>query len=292
MVDGTIMKVVLVDKSMSVVTKYGTLMVPAADIRRLEFGFRFPEGVEEKVEKAVIELGSPEFQKREEAEKQLIKIGVHAIPALRRAVKSENPEVVLRSEDSLKKLESKLEEGKPELNDYDVVETAEFTVKGRLVAGMMCVRTKYFGETILKFTDIRSFISVGQPCNVELSLDAAKYGKMNQSEWLETSSSVSSGQQLTVVASGRVDQWPQQPGQYMVGPEGLANGNRFGMGGSTGLPGQVMGRIGTQGSEFPIGAAYKGKVTESGKLYLRIGASPWNCPSTGSYKVTVNVTNP
>ena len=36
----------------------------------------------------------------------------------------------------------------------------------------------------------------------------------------------------------------------------------------------------------------KGKPTESGKLYLRIAGSPWNCDSSGSYKITVNVTTP
>jgi hypothetical protein len=292
MTDGTVMKVVLLDKSMSVVTKYGKLVIPASDIRRLEFGFRYPDGVEGKIEQAVIELGSTEFQTREEAEKRLTKIGLHAIPALRRALKSENPEVVHRAQSTLKLLEGKLEEGKPELNDFDLVETAEFNVKGRLEVGVISVRTKYFGDTTVNFTDIRSFRALGHSSKVELSLDAAKYGKMNQSDWMETSIHVSAGQLLDVTASGQVDQWPQGPGQYMVGPEGLANGNRLVMGGTTGLPGQVIGRIGASGTAFPIGAAYKSKATESGKLYLRIGASPWNCPSTGAYKVAVSVANP
>jgi hypothetical protein len=296
MTDGTVMRVALLDKSMAVVTKYGRLVVPASDIRRLEFGFRYPIGVAEKIDQAIVELGSPDFKTREEAEKNLTKIGLHSIPALRRAVRSDNPEVVHRSEAALKLLESKLEEGKPELNDFDLVETTEFTVKGRIEVSSMSVRTKYFGDTTVNFTDIRSFHAIGTSSHVELSLDAAKYGKMSQSDWLETSINVSSGQSLEVSASGQVDQWPQAPGQYMVGPEGLANnGNRLvalgGMGGSSGLPGQVIGRIGATGTSFPIGASYKGKVTETGKLYLRIGASPWNCPSTGSYKVIVNVRN-
>jgi hypothetical protein len=54
----------------------------------------------------------------------------------------------------------------------------------------------------------------------------------------------------------------------------------------------LIGRIGSGGVPFAIGATYKGKVTDSGKLYLRIVASPWNCDSTGTYKVAVNVTSP
>lgn len=293
MIDGTVMKVMLLDKSMSLATKYGKLVVPAADLRRLDFGFRYPDGVEAKIEKAVSDLGSQDFQTREGAEKRLIKIGLHAIPLLRRAVKSENPELVHRSEIALKNLEGKLEDGKPELNDYDVVDTAEFTVKGRLEGGIMSVRTKYFGDTTVNFTDIRSFHSVGQTARTELSLDAAKYGKMNQFEWMETSILLIEGQMFEVSASGKVDQWPQTPGQYMVGPEGLAiNGNRFGMVANSGLPGQLIGRIGPNGPVFSIGASLKSKATESGKLYLQIGPSPWNCPSSGAYKIIVMLKNP
>jgi hypothetical protein len=291
MTDDTVLKVELLDKSVSLLTKYGKLVIPAAEIRRLEFGFRYPDGAEAKIENAIAELGSPDFKTREKGEKQLIKIGLHAIPNLRKAEKSDNPEVVHRAQEILKSLEGKLEEGKPELRNYDVVETPEFTAKGQLLINVLSVRTKHFGETIVKLTDIRSFHAVGHSSKVEISLDAAKYGKMNQSEWMETAIDLSAGQQLEVAASGQVDQWPQGPGQYMVGPEGLANGFRQGMG-ATGLPGQVIGRIGASGTPFSIGASYKGKATESGKLYLRIGASPWNCPSTGSYKVVVKVASP
>jgi hypothetical protein len=292
--DDTVMKVVLLDPSVTLVTKYGKLTIPAAEVRRLEFGFRYPDGLEEKINKTVGELGSPDFRTREDAEQALANIGHFAIPAVRRAVKGDDPEAVRRAQAVLKLLENKLGEGKTELRDYDVVETAEFTAKGRLEIGVLKVRTKYFGDATVKLTDIKSFRSAGSASNGEFSLDAAKYAKMNQSDWLETMIEVTSGQQLEVTASGRVDQWPQGPGQYMVGPEGQNVGG-FRPGGfqaAVGLPGQVVGRIGANGTQFAIGASFKGKVTESGKLYLRIGPSPWNCDSTGTYKVVVNVSTP
>jgi len=145
----------------------------------------------------------------------------------------------------------------------------------------------------VKLTDIKSFRSVGSSAQSEFALDAGKYAKMNQADWMETSIEVSSGQQLEVSASGKIDQWPQGPGQYMVGPEGQPGGIRQ----AGGLPfvgasGQIVGRIGANGTPFAIGASYKGKVTESGKLFVRIGPSPWNCDSTGNYKVKVEVTSP
>ena len=293
--DDTVMKVTLLDPSLSLVTKYGKLTIPATEVRRLEFGFRYPDGVEEKINKAIGELGSPDFKTREDAEQVLASIGHFAIPALRRAVKGEDPEAVRRAQAVLRLLESKLGEGKTELRDYDVVETTEFIVKGRLEMGVLKVRTKYFGDATVKLTDIKSFRSAGSASHGEFTLDAAKYAKMNQADWMETTIEVASGQQLEVTASGRVDQWPQGPGQYMVGPEGLGGGGRIGFPGggiAVGAPGQVIGRIGTTGTPFAIGASFKGKVNDGGKLYLRIDPSPWNCDSTGTYKIVVNVSSP
>jgi hypothetical protein len=293
--DDTVMKVVLLEPSLSLVTRYGKLTVPAGEVRRLEFGFRYPEGVEEKITKGIADLGSPDFRTREDAEQRLAELGHFAIPALRRAVKGEDPEVVRRARAVLKLLESKLGEDKAEFRDYDVVETAEFTAKGRLELGALKVRTKYFGDATVKLTDIKSFRSAGSSSQAEFALDAAKYAKMTQTDWMETSIEVSSGQLLEVTASGKIDQWPQGPGQYMCEPNGLqgyAGGFLPGGGVRVGLPGQIMGKIGTNGTPFAIGASYKGKIGDSGKLYMRIGPSPWNCDSTGSYKVIVNVTSP
>jgi hypothetical protein len=148
----------------------------------------------------------------------------------------------------------------------------------------------------VKLTDIKSFRSVGSASGAEFALDAAKYAKTNQADWFETSIEVSSGQQLEVTASGKIDQWPQGPGQYMCEPGGLPGQppGQFLPGGvpRVGVPGQVVARIGPTGTSFAVGASYKGKANDTGRLYLRISPNPWNCDSAGSYKVAVNVTSP
>lgn len=258
----------------------------------MEFGFRYPEGLEAKIEKAVAELGSDNFQTREEAQQRIVSIGHFAIPTLRRALRNDQPEVVRRSREALKSLEGKLGDGKPELRDYDTIETVEYTAKGHLEVESLKVRTKFFGDTTVKLTDIQYFRSFGSSTSGVFSVDATKYAKINQSEWMETSIEVTSGQQLEVTASGQVDQWPQTPGQYMAGPDGNEIGNGQRLGAAASFPGKLMGRIGANGTPFPIGASYNRKAVDNGKLYLRIGASPWNCESTGGYKVVVNLTNP
>ena len=296
MQDDTVMKVVLIDEAMKLTTKYGTLAIPASEVKRLEFGFRYPEGVEAKIKQAVEDLGSADFRTREDAEQRLAEVGKFAIPALRRAVKGDEPEVVRRAQAVLKLLESKLGDEKLDLRDYDVVETPEFTAKGKLDLAALKVRTKYFGEATVKLTDIKAFRSVGSSSQAEFALDAGKYAKMDQADWMDTGVDVSSGQQLEVSASGKIDQWPQGPNQYMCeagGLPGYAAGQVLPNGTQRiGVPGQIVAKIGEKGTPFAVGASYKNKVNETGKLYLRISPSPWNCDSKGSYKVSVNATTP
>jgi hypothetical protein len=293
MEDDTVLKVSLLEPTLTVVTKYGKLSVPVTDVRRLEFGFRFPDGMEAKVEKAIADLGSPEFRTREDAEQALADLGLHAVPALRRATRSDDPEVVRRAQAVLKVLTGKLTPEQLELRDYDTVETPEFVIKGKLDVSTMKVRSKYFGETTLKVADIRSFRGASGSARGEFALDSAKYAKVTQSEWMETGVELSSGQQLEITASGKIDPWPQSPGQYGCDPAGLAvyAGQPLPDGVMRiGTPGQVVARIGPKGTPFVVGASFKGKVTESGKLYLCISPSPWNCDSSGNYKVVVSAT--
>jgi hypothetical protein len=163
MQDDTVMKVTLVDPSISLITKYGKLVVPASELRRLEFGFRYPEGMEAKIEKAIGDLGSADFRTREDAEQRLAEIGFYAIPALRRATKNTDPEVARRATAILKLQDVKPGRDKDdEFHDYDIVETAEFTAKGKLESTTLKVRTKYFGDTTVNIADIKSFRSLSR----------------------------------------------------------------------------------------------------------------------------------
>jgi hypothetical protein len=290
--DDTQLKVVWLDQSLAVSTRYGKLTIPTAEIRRLEFGFRYPDGLEAKIDKAIGELGANEFRDREAAEQFLADSGHYALPNLRRALRSENPEVVRRANSIIKLVEGKLGSEKTEMRDYDTIETLEFTLKGRIENSVLKVRTKFFGEATIKLADIRTFRALGAAALGEFALDAALYAKQNQTNWLETSVEVASGQQLEITASGQIDTWPQAPGQYMVGPAGVVGalgGQPQGFGGvaRVGFPGQVIARVGANGTPFVVGASFKGKVTESGRLYLRIAPSQWGNDSSGNYKIKV-----
>jgi hypothetical protein len=299
--DDSVVKVALLDPALVVSTKYGKLTVPVAEVRRVELGFRYPDGAEARIAKAVEDLGSPAFQVREEAEKVLVGFEHLAVPAIRRAARSADPEVSRRAASALKKLEDKLPAERLEVRDADVIETAEFTARGRIDGGQLRVRSRYFGESVLKLTDVRTLRAIGGAAAAEVSVDAALYARVNNPQWLETSVEVTADQRLEVTATGQIDMWPQTPGQYMSGPAGLpgyAAGLRaLGPGGvqlagGAAAPGQLLGRVGPSGAAFVIGEKFAGKAPASGRLYLRIGQSPWGNDSTGSYRVKVSVSGP
>jgi hypothetical protein len=294
--DDSTVRVVPSDPALAVTTKYGKLTIPVADVRRIDFGFRFPEGVEAKVKQAVEDLGSPIFQNREDAQKALTGYAELAVPALKQAVSSADKEVSTRSGAVLKLLKEKLPDEKFNMRDYDVIETAEFTFQGKIEATALKVTTQYFGETTLKVADVRTIRGRGLGAGSDdiIKVDAALYGKVNDQTWLDTGIEVSADRPLELVTTGSVDLWPQQPGGYVVNADGQPRQGQappiIGPNGQTlvTFPGALVGRIGETGPPFQVGANYKAaRAPGTGKLYLKIAASPWGNNSTGTYKVTV-----
>jgi hypothetical protein len=282
MADGSTVRVTLVSESVELETKYGKLTIPAADVRRIEFAYRVPVEVAKKVEAAIKQLGSVEFERREAASKELRTIGLHAYPALEEAAKSPDAEVARRATTLLGEIREKVAEEDLTFPKKDRVVTAEFTVTGRISTPALRARTAYFGEADLKLADVRAWQAPGAGNDRKLTVDAAKYGSA-PNQWMETKFTVERGEALRVTASGQVDLWPQEPGKYMTSAKGVGN-----------VPppafsaGSLIGRVGESGAPFLIGDRYDGKAAASGKLYLHIIPSHWGGPSAGSYEVKVS----
>jgi len=63
-----------------------------------------PEDLQARVRKLVKQLGDDDFQKREDAMEELVKIGDAAVEALKKAAKSEDPEVAWRAKEALNRI--------------------------------------------------------------------------------------------------------------------------------------------------------------------------------------------
>ena len=305
--DGSNVKVVVLEPEVAVTTKYGKLTVPLAELKRVELGFRYPEGVEAKLETAIERLAAPGYADREEAARQIHELKQYAGPMLKRAARSSDAERRARAAVLLKAVREAVPAERVDAKDYDLIETAEFDVRGRLDADSFKVRTKQFGEAVVKVAEVKQFHSVAASLPTgEVTLDAAAYSKANWSAWLDTATDVEAGAALAITCTGRIDQWPQEAGKYMSGPAGNGNQaqnqqgniralipNQFGPNQGQRvmvLSGAVIGKIG-QGQPFVVGASLKvPKSPEGGRLFLQIAPSHWgNDNATGAYKVQVKV---
>jgi hypothetical protein len=299
-VDGSKVRMTVLQESLEVVTKYGKLVVPIKDIRNIEFGLHLPEEITKQVELAVKRLGSNAHADREAASRELVALSYQAYPALHAAIKSRDPEVVRRAEEAIKRIQDKVPAHLLRLNTNDHVETVEFPINGRISSTGIKATSVYFGDKEVRIADLVALHALGLGGVFEVTVDAAKYGSAAFA-WLETGVEIDADMPLLITASGQVDLWEDGTGQYMTGPGGYkgqavgAPGVRVrvglagGGGGGGNLPGgALVGKIGESGETFLIGENYRGKAARQGKLYLHIVPSPWGNPSVGSYKVKVN----
>jgi hypothetical protein len=281
--DGSIVRMRLLQERLEVMTRYGQLSIPVADIRRIEFGLHMPGSLGTQINSSIKLLGSEVYRDREGATKDLLQAGHWACPSLQKASKSNDAETAQRARQLLKQITDKVSPDLLRVKEDDVIHAAEFTVVGRVLSPTLKARSPHFGEVALKLCELRA-LHIRQQCNHgELFVDAAKYG-CEPNQWLDTAVIVDPSMHVVLVATGQVDLWPQTPAQYVASPKGY---NAVGKGGPF-MAGSLVGRIGETGKPFLVGERFEAPVGEEGKLYLHIVPSPWNSPSIGSFHVRIH----
>jgi hypothetical protein len=272
----------LLEENLEVQTKYGKLLIPFSEVRRVEFGLHVPPDVHTQINQSIKRLASDVFKERDVASKDLIQAGHFAYPMLQKASKSGDSEVAYRAVSVIKLISERVSPELLRLRDEDVIHTAEFTVIGRIATQSLKAHSPHFGEVALKLSELRTVHMKHHGGKMELIVDASKYGSALD-QWCDSGILVDAGQRLVVSSDGQVDLWPQGPGQYTAAPKGY---NTAGKGGQF-MAGALIGRIGEAGKLFFIGDRYDGTVNEEGRLFLQIVPSPWNNASTGQYRVRV-----
>jgi hypothetical protein len=294
-VNGSKVIMTVLEEKIEIETDYGKLSIPPRDIRSIEFGIHLSRDVEQKIEQALKRLGSDKYKERDQAMKELVGLGPHAYLALTRAAKGENLEVSNRAKEAMKAISQKVPRKLLRLKEEDKIRTSKFTVVGRITTSTIKTRAEFFGELPLKPGQLVSMSWLSGAGEQVVTIDAARHGSA-PNQWLDTGINIDAGWGLRIKASGQVDLWPQQPGQYLCGPDGLAGGGAgVIIGGRIGRPmiagqgngGALMGKIGDSGAPFHIGERKNLSAEQGGKLYLHIIPSPWNNASTGTYRVRV-----
>jgi hypothetical protein len=142
--DSSSVPLFLPEGKLTFVTKYGKLTVPISEI----------------VLTATEELGSPDYQKREQAQKQLLSWGEVALPTLKKTMSGTNAEATRRAEEIVTKMQANLPRDRQEVHDFDLIVTETSSFRGTLEADTIQASTKFFGETKLKLADLRTLRNV------------------------------------------------------------------------------------------------------------------------------------
>lgn len=182
--DGSTLRLDLKQESYDVVTPYGKLSIPAKELRLVELAPRVPEEVAKQLEEAVANLGSPQFEIREKAAADLIKIGPLGYPVLLQFANPKDLEVAARMEDILDKVRAKLPDEQAEPRKWDVIHTPHSRISGRLDVNSLKAESPQFGEVNLRLADVRDMYFPGEIEATDLSkLEVAPanlYDKGNQ----------------------------------------------------------------------------------------------------------------
>lgn len=280
--DGSVVRMTLLQESVEVQTKYGKLLIPLSDVRRIEFGLHVTPQMNQQIAKSIKCLASDVYKERDCASKELVQAGHFALPALKRASKSSDSEVAYRAAGVIKQISEKTSPELLKLREEDVIHTSEFAIIGKITAQSIRAHSPHFGEVALKLAELRNMHVRQRGGKSEVIVDSAKYGSALD-QWCDSGVTVDVGQRLVINSDGQVDLWPQGAGQYMAQPKGY---NTAGKGGQF-MAGALIAKIGENGKAFYIGDRHEGSVNEEGKLYLHIVPSPWNNASTGTYRVRI-----
>jgi len=167
--DGSMVKLALQQETYELATSYGKLSIPAEEIRLVELAPRVPDEVARQIEEAVANLGSPQFEIREKAMADLVKIGPLGYPVLIRFAKTKDLEVAARMEEVLEKVRARLPEDQAESREWDIVHTQHSRIAGRLEVKVVKAESPQFGQVELKLADVRDLRFHGANEEIDLS---------------------------------------------------------------------------------------------------------------------------
>ena len=282
--DGTLFRGKIDVKTFEVDTLYGKLAVPATDVIRIRIGKNSNRDLKDRIDKLVADLANKDFRIREEAQKELAKLGKMAYAELDAASHSTDSEVRERASTLLADIT--LEEEEELQPADDEVVTPAFVIRGTIKLDALSVVTK-FGTLRVDKKDLLT-LTLAEP---EFAVKAMTLSGRNttQSQWLDTGIRVKKGDHLILSASGSIN-WINF-GQSSE-PGGNSNWGTWRTLGSQPIyNGALVGKIGAGGAFFFVGEKYNEKASGDGMLFLAIAAN-WGgqqMPSSGEYKVKIEV---
>lgn len=265
--------------NVEVETKFGIQKVPRQSLVRIVCGLAADPDLQKRIADLVAGLGNPDFAKREQAQQELLTIGLPALEAVKEATRHKDAEIKGRAEAILKIIQDF--PGDPPVREDQIV-TTEFTMRGRVRMDSFRVESPY-GPLQIPRKAVKSIDFLG-------GLLAAKEFTVTPrfqapANYANTGIIVRPGDRLKISASGTI--YFRRYGQPAP-PDGLPSDN-YGQWQNEIPNGCLVGRIGSDGTPFRIGSAYQEQASGAGILYLGLGISNPHPSDSGAFKVAVEL---
>jgi len=294
--DGDIVSGELANKTISIVTDFGTLAVPIAKIVRFEPGLNsFPQIIA-KLDSLVEQLGSTKYDEREIAHKKLMQYGIKIKNELARYDGETNAERKRHLGEIKKEIEAMIESMDDEDDEEQVWERndklvmANFTAVGKIQETEFELNGKY-GQLKIALQDIRKGTRpVGNREAIEKSVTVNK-DHFVQFKFKSAGVTVEKGDSISVTSSGSLALTPWG-GNVSSTADGMP---QYGvMPNTPGIPyGALVARIGNSGKYFLVGQKKKFRADAKGKLQFGITMRASYVGKTyqfpGEYKVKIKI---
>jgi len=259
----------LVVDHIDVETEFGSLKVPIRKIQRFYPGLdSFPE-LQQKIDGLVEGLGDKNFEVRERSHNELVSMGLMLAKEIHRFEDGGSVERKKHLSEIKKKIEELSsqddfsEDQSAPLIRGDRIETAQFSIVGKIVQSDFQLKSKY-GDMLVQLSDIqmadRTFHQVTSDIRKNVTIDAMDFFPTGTS----TKIRVKQGDKINITASGVVN-WVNW--NSSCGPDGMTDKGQF-MGHQSGT---LLARIGNSGEYLRIGSQGSFIAPSNGELYLGIG---------------------
>jgi hypothetical protein len=298
LLDGSIISGDLSVSEITVETPFGSLVVPIANIRSFTPGLDSYPKVLAELEEKIANLGSDDYQTREQAHKDLAAMGVKIRKELDRFVNDDNAEIKRHVGEIIKEIEEQNQEadlfdeeggGQKAWIRLDTVVTTDFTVVGKVTPNQFEVASKY-GPLTVQLADVQQGErETGERESLRKSVTVE--GKhVAQRSFKSSGVRVQAGDKITFRADGNMIMSPWGS-NAATGPDGAQN---YGWYVANQIPGgALVGRIGDKGQVFKVGRQLTMVAKSSGVLQLAVGIQAeyanegYNYP--GQYNVKLKI---
>jgi len=294
LVDGTTVAGKLSIPHFTVDTRFGSLQVPIVKIRTLVPGLDSRAEIGQRVRQLIEDLGVEDYRQREEAQKELIKMGLPVRRVLQKHSSDGNAERARRIKTILAHFEEVAEEAEQEAPagewiQGDTVQTTSFTIVGKISPDTFALTSKY-GTLSVRLADVRRLRRLQEATREQryksLSVGGAHLAQL---QYKTSGIRVEKGDRISVRAEGQINR--SGSSTYRSTPIGASRLGTFSQN-PTILGGTLVARIGGGGNVIKVGSNRTFTAPRSGTLRFAIAMRPdyvGRYQFLGEYKLKVRV---